>query len=89
MKVSFAQPNWYSILVAFSSSFVFAAVSVLISVHYADQSARQWCSIIVLSDDFYRTSPPPQGDNPRAKAQRDYAAAIHQRRVELGCRTGR
>jgi hypothetical protein len=78
--------DWrYSVAAVFVTSLIMSGASLLVSARYADQAARKSCASIVVIDNYFRKAPPSQGDDPRAKAAREWAAANHKQRRELHC----
>lgn len=78
--------HWYPLLVVFAVQTIalMLVVGFMIRLNHkaveeANENDRKWCTLLVQMDDAYRLSPPttPAGQN--------IAAAIHQRRVDLGC----
>jgi len=70
---------WYALVAAFMTSLLLSLASFQLSVHYARESAKSWCGIVVTLDDTYNSTPPttPTG--------LEIAADMAQLRKDLGC----
>lgn len=74
-----SQPVWYSLIVLVAAMLLTAGTAIWYADRTAQESERQWCSVVTTLDTAYRESPPtsPLG--------RQLAAAFADLRREFGC----